>query len=83
MFMCPREKTDAVSPDSNAVTGKISTLTELERREEIDMRVGTLLAKREAERWQYQRGFWDAIYVICVLACIAYLVWAYMGNEAK
>jgi hypothetical protein len=59
------------------------TLSELERRAEIDMRVGTLLAKREVERYQYQRGFWDCLCFVIAVVSMAILFWPEIKSVTK
>jgi hypothetical protein len=80
MRMC-QHKTDAIAPDSNVVTGKISLPTETERRQEIDYRVALKLAERDFIRREYQRGFYDAIYILLILASVAYIAWVYWNQD--
>ena len=46
-----------------------------EFRNEIDMRVGAALAKREVERYQYQRGFYDCLYLLMLAVGVAIIFW--------
>lgn len=68
---------EQVNAVNDAVVGRIefSPKTELERREEIDNRVGALMAKREAERSLYVRGFFDCFYVLIFVALGVYIYW--------
>jgi hypothetical protein len=62
---------------SNAVTEKTPP-SEAERLAEIDYRVAARLAMFQDRNAQYQRGFWDAIYVIGIFLAVAYccyVVW--------
>jgi hypothetical protein len=68
---------DAKSPDSNAVTGKVS-LSDNEKRE-IDYRVTARLAMIEDRKNQYMRGFWDCLYILAMLAFGVYIYW-YSGR---
>lgn len=79
--MCLRDvKTDAIAPGPEAVTGKISVS---EFREAVDYRVAMKLNERDFIRSQYQRGFSDALYIIAMLASIAYVVYMiyWAGDE--
>lgn len=57
--------------------------TETERRAEIDMRVGALLAKREAEQFLYRRGFWDCLYLVMILVSVTFIFWPEISAVIK
>jgi hypothetical protein len=79
---------DAISPDSNAVTGKIEispspivVLTEKERLHEIDMRVGARLAEREILRGEYVRGVLDTVTIVFFIAALVYITFFLNDGE--
>lgn len=59
----------------DVAVGKIVQLTEIERRAEIDMRVGARLAEREVYRQQYVNGFLDCFYVLTAIVFMVYVAW--------
>jgi hypothetical protein len=64
--MCPRDTETGPS---------LRIPSELERRAEIDMRVGAALAKREVERYQYRQGFFDGLTLVVIAITIIVMFW--------
>lgn len=52
-----------------------------EARQEIDFRIVQKLAEREYFQRQYQRGIWDCLYAVIVLAVFAYSVYLLFWKE--
>jgi hypothetical protein len=82
--MCQHEgvQGSASSSPRNVVTEK-TPLSEKELLHEIDMRVGAKLVQRDIEKWQYQQGVKDCVYVLFILACAAYILYVSFWNREE
>jgi hypothetical protein len=82
--MCQRnDVTDKLKDAPQWIKNAVQPLSDTERRQEIDYRVAARLAMIEDRNHQYQRGVWDCLYFIFILAMSAYIAYTVFWAEEK